>query len=424
MIRVDRIRDDLETLARIGASGAGIDRPSYSSIYREAVDWLSSRMRDAGMSVREDAAGNLIGRLGGARGSAVVVGSHVDSVPNGGIYDGTVGVLAGIEVARSLISSRAPLRLAYEVIAFADEEGAYLGELGCRAMVGDLAFDELVSTPGRDRRSPAEAMAEYGLDARQIGQAARPSTDFEAYVELHIEQGPVLDCDQVDIGIVTDIVGLEVCEFEFSGEANHAGTTPIPLRRDALRAAASMITRAFARLDAEYSTDRHRLTYGAMRVEPGASNVVPARVVLSQEIRACEDADIGILHAMTREVAAESADIHAVDVASRIVSRDPSARMAPHIMDLIQLHAEQLGYSAIRMPSGAGHDAQVMARVTDAGMIFIPSLGGVSHSPGEHSSNPQIERGAEVLYRTVASLLTGEQRSPLHRPADEKIDER
>lgn len=406
MINVARIRTDLEALARFGSVGQGIDRPSFSPVYRQAVDWLADQLRSAGMTVREDTVGNLIGRMGPESGPAIVSGSHIDTVPNGGKYDGALGVLAALEVARSLKEHSQPLGKAFEVIAFVDEEGAYLGELGCRAMIGDLTFPELDESRGRDNKSPVDAMRDYGLHAKQVSNAARPHTDFAAYVELHIEQGPVLENAQIDIGVVSGIVGLQVSEITFAGEANHAGTTPLPLRKDALRAAAAMITESFARLERDFSTRDHRLTYGAVEVSPGASNVVPASAKLTQEIRADNESDIDALHAMTLEVASKTAAEYGVDFDMRTLARDASAAMSTDLMDLIEGHAGEAGFSLIRMASGAGHDAQIMANVTDTGMIFIPSVGGISHNPAEHSSDEQIERGATVLYRVIADLLT------------------
>jgi len=403
MISVARIRDDIEALAAFGANGDGVDRPAFSPAYRAAVDWLSGRMRAAGMSVREDAAGNVIGRLGPADGPAVVSGSHIDSVPNGGKYDGTLGVLAALEVARCLVDR--PMAKAFEVIAFADEEGAWLGELGCRAMIGDLTLEELAETHGRKSGSPIDAMLRYGLDPSGIGAAARPRSDFAAYVELHIEQGPVLEDAHLDIGVVTGIVGLQVSEITFLGQANHAGTTPVSMRKDAARAAAAMMTRCFARFEQEFSLEQHRLTFGALDVAPGASNVVPDRARLVQEIRATQESDIDALHAMTLETATEVAAENRVKFDMQTVSRDAAASMSSVLVDRIEHHARAAGLGTLRMASGAGHDAQVMASVTETGMIFIPSAGGISHNPAEHSSDEQIERGAAILLSVVEELL-------------------
>lgn len=406
MIRADRLRADLMALANFGAIDKGVDRPCYSPAYRAAADWLKERMRDAGLSVREDAAGNVIGHMGPVDGPAVVCGSHIDSVPAGGIYDGTLGVLAGVEVARCLGDHQAVLRNAYEVIAFADEEGAYLSELGARAMIGDMTVGELDACHGRSNKRVADAMNEYGLDASKIGMAARPHQDFSHYVELHIEQGPVLERSGSDIGVVTGIVGLHVSELTFTGTANHAGTTPIPLRRDAFRAAAEAMTEAYAQLESRFSSAKHRLTYGMAKVAPGVHNVVPASATLTQEIRAESEEDIDALYAMTREVASSVAGRHGVELTATLVSRDAPASMTPKVMDLIERCANEAGYKFERLPSGAGHDAQIMARVCDTAMIFIPSQAGISHNPDEYSTDEQIRRGTDVLLRTVNALVS------------------
>jgi hydantoinase/carbamoylase family amidase len=276
-----RILRDLKALSAIGGAAAGgVDRPAFSLAYSEAVAWLAELARRAGLRVRQDAAGNLIARLGPPDAPAVVCGSHIDSVPGGGIYDGTLGVLAGLECARALADRAAGLTKALEVVAFVDEEGAYLSLLGSRAMAGDLDPGELAAAHGRDGRSLAAAMRQAGLDPRRVLEAARPASDITAYVELHIEQGPVLESTSCDIGIVTDIVGLHAAELTFLGEANHAGTTPLSLRKDAFRAAAQAVTECFDLVESAFPADT-RLTYGEVALAPGASNVVPGEVRLT-----------------------------------------------------------------------------------------------------------------------------------------------
>lgn len=406
MIRADRIQSDLQQLARFGASEDGVDRPSFSPAYRHAIDWLATRMLGAGLDVREDAAGNLIGRMGPVDKPAVVSGSHIDSVPNGGIYDGALGVLSAIETARSLVQRNIVLKNAFEVIAFMDEEGAYLGELGCRAMAGDITGKELEGCTGRQGIPLIEAMDEYGLNPDQIAAAARPPSDFAAYVELHIEQGPVLEQQQADIGVVTGIPGIQVCNLEFLGEANHAGTTPLPLRKDAFRAAAETVAAVFRRFEAQFATDEDRVTFGDIRVQPGAQNVVPGTVSLTLEIRSANAGRMESLSHMAEHEAQSAGRAHGVAVKMDTVSFDEAATMSPRLIDLITDETIKAGFRFRHMPSGAGHDAQVMARLTEAGMIFIPSAGGISHNPAEFSSEAQIERGATVLCRTLETLLT------------------
>lgn len=405
MIRADRLLADLEALAAFGSTGAGVDRPCYSPAYRGAVDWLAERMRQVGMAVSEDSAGNVIGRLGPATGAAVACGSHIDSVPGGGRYDGTLGVLAGLEVARCLAESGSILPKAFEVIAFADEEGAFLSELGARAMIGDMPVVELRGATGRDGTERlTDAMRAYGLDPSRVSEAARPRDAISAYVELHIEQGPVLERGGVDIGIVQAIAGQLVSEFTFLGEANHAGTTPVPLRKDAFRAAAQTVTEGFMRLRDEFPADA-RLTYGAVEIEPGAANVVPSVTRLRQEIRAGDEHTIDRLYGVTQDLATAAAGECGVTVESAVLSRDAAACMSGRLQAVISAAADDIGCSWMALSSGAGHDAQVLARAFECGMIFIPSAGGLSHNPAEFSSPSQIATGAKVLNRTIRRLL-------------------
>ena len=405
-VRVNRLVADLDTLARFGQreDGGGIDRPAFSKAYRQAADWLMEMMRVAGMDTRMDAAGNVIGRLGPSEGPAVVCGSHIDSVPTAGKYDGTLGVLAGLEVARCLNEESVVLDKALEVVAFMDEEGAYLGEFGARAMIGDLDDDEVHGCYSRDGTRLLDAIDNFGLDGSRFDDAARPREDFDAYVELHIEQGPVLDNEGIDIGIVESIVGLQINELSFKGQANHAGTTPLPYRQDAFRAAAETMTTAFKTLERDFTPDL-RLTYGVADITPGAQNVVPSHVRMMQEIRAGREYAIDAAYGMTMQVAGSVCRKHGVKVESRLVSRDPAAKMSARISGLIETVCRSMELKARRMPSGAGHDAQILSQVCDAGMIFVPSVNGISHNPAEHTSAAQLGAGAAVLYETLRALL-------------------
>lgn len=410
-IRIDRLMGDIEKLSRFGADGSGgTNRPCFSPAYREAAEWVAGRMREVGMSVRTDAAGNLIGRLGPADGPAVICGSHIDGVPGGGRYDGALGVLAGLECARVLTETSIPEFRALEVVAFADEEGAYLSLLGSRAMVGNLPKREIVASVGRDGTGLPEVMEAYGLDPKRVGEAARSLDDIAAYLELHIEQGPVLESAEADVGVVTDIVGLHVSEWRIAGESYHAGAARVDQRADAFRAAAELVHQAYASLERDFGADRHRLNYGCIEVHPGAHNVVPNLVRLQQEIRASDDNAINALYDVTREIAEELALARNVDIESRLISRDAPAAMSERIQRRIERSSLEAGVESMRMPSGAGHDAQVMARFCEAGMIFVPSRHGISHHPEEHSSAEQIEIGATVLYSTLRALLEEDTR--------------
>ena len=395
---------DIEALARIGAlDKGGVDRPAFSSQYRAAIEWLTARMQNAGLRVHQDPAGNLIGRLG-SEGPAIVCGSHVDSVPSGGILDGALGVLAAIECVRAFRKSGVNLLRPLEVVAFADEEGAYLSLFGSRAMAGTLDMTEVKAAIGRDGRRLTDALAEYGLEPDRINQAIRPRGDVAGYLELHIEQGPVLEWAETPIGIVQSIVGIHEAEIRFTGLANHAGTTPMELRRDALRAASETMVEAYRAFEAECASDM-RLTFGAISNHPNAKNVIPGFVRLTQEIRGIDIDLMDNLFKRCRGIASEVAESRKVAVTCEILSCDPPTTMDASVQQRIAEACSALGYGYRKMPSGAGHDAQVFAPLCPTGMIFIPSEGGVSHNAVERTSPDLIAKGLDVFCLVLQGWL-------------------
>ncbi len=394
----------LETLAKIGVSAqGGIDRPAYSAAYRQAVDWLKAQMVSAGLRVREDAAGNVIGRLG-PDGPALVCGSHIDTVPQGGRYDGALGVLAALECARALKPQESRLACGFEVVAFVDEEGAYVSLLGSRAMTGSLSSAEIARAVGRDGRKLADSLAAYGLDPLKITSAARRSEDFAAYLELHIEQGPVLEQEALDIGIVGSIVGIRTHVLTLTGTARHAGTTPLAARRDPLRAAGEAIAWAYdAMSDRKFA--EARLTFGQIAVEPGAANVVPGVVRLTREIRGADAQIIDTVESLVDRLFRDSARRHGVTMEATLVDDDKPVTLGKTIAQTIADTCRADGRTFRHLMSGAGHDAQSFAPICDTGMIFVPSRDGISHHPDEYSSPDQIRIGLEILYRTCCRLL-------------------
>ena len=403
-IEPERLLADLEALSRFGRRPeGGLDRPAYSKAYREALDWLAGRFEAAGLCVRLDPAGNLIGRLGPEKGPAVVSGSHIDAVPSGGYYDGALGVLAALECARTL-ADRGGIERPLEVIAFADEEGAFLGLTGSRAMVGQVTTAEVMAAVGRDGQPFAEALLGFGLDSERLIEAARPAQDFAGYLELHIEQGPLLESRGLEIGVVESIVGIATSELIFTGAQAHAGTTPLALRRDALRAAAETIAESTALVERDFPPEM-RLTYGALTVAPGAANVVPAEARLTQEIRGPDLKGMEALFERSHAVAQSRAAANRVRLEVLRHATEPPATMAPALTGRIEAACRALGCGHLRMPSGAGHDAQILAQVTEAAMIFVPSRAGLSHNPAEDTDPRHIALGCKVLYLTLAGML-------------------
>jgi N-carbamoyl-L-amino-acid hydrolase len=406
--RIDlaRLRADIEALARIGPDPAGgLSRPAWSPAHEEARAWLVERFRAAGLATRVDPAGNVFGRLGDAE-PVVMTGSHIDTVPRGGPLDGALGVLAGLECLRAAAAAgRRPAR-ALEVAAFTDEEGRFYGFFGSRALTGslDLALAARLTDP--EGLSLPEAMRRAGFDLARAPEARRPPETIAAYVELHIEQGPWLEAEGTPIGVVEAIVGIRRRRLTFVGQPDHAGTTPMDRRRDAFFTAAEYATRSRETV-IRGGAGRAVTTIGVVQVSPGVPNIVPARTALLQEIR---DPDPAVLERLARRTLALARRVAArrglaVEV-EELMRAEPVA-MSPRVQAAVARAAAARGLAVKRMPSGAGHDAQILASVTDAGMLFVPSQGGRSHRPDEWTDWPAIERGADVLLGTLLALAEG-----------------
>ncbi len=404
-VNLDRLRADIEALARIGRDPAGgISRPAWSPAHEEARAWLVERLRAAGLAAHVDPAGNILGRLGEAGGHPVVmVGSHIDTVPQGGPLDGALGVLAGLECLRTLAAAGQRPARPVEVAAFTDEEGRFYSFFGSRALAGslDLALGARLADP--TGQPLAEAMRHAGFDLQRALDARRDPRTIAAYVELHIEQGPWLEAEGIPIGIVEGIVGIRRRRLTFVGQPDHAGTTPMDRRRDAFFTAAEYATKSREAV-VKGGAGRSVTTIGVVEVKPGVPNIVPARTALIQELR---DTDPAVLDRLAKRLLTLARGVAtrrglALEV-EELVRAEP-VRMSPRVQGAIEAAARSLGLPVKRMPSGAGHDAQILAAVTDAGMVFIPSQGGRSHRPDEWSDWPAIERGANVLLGTLQEL--------------------
>jgi N-carbamoyl-L-amino-acid hydrolase len=407
-LRIDlaRLRTDIEALAGIGRDPeGGISRPAWSPAHEEARAWLVERLRAAGLSPRVDAAGNVLGRLDAGPPDAPVVltGSHVDTVPRGGPLDGALGVLAALECLRAIAASGLPLARPLELAAFTDEEGRFYGFFGSRAMTGalDPALAARLADPAG--LSLREAMGRAGFDLDRAGEARRDPWSIAAYVELHIEQGPWLEAEGVPIGVVEGIVGIQRRRLTFVGQPDHAGTTPMDRRRDAFFTAAEYATKRQEAV-VKGGGGRSVTTIGVVDVRPGVPNIVPSRAALLQEIRDPEPAVLARLARRTLGLARRVATRRGLAVEIEELLRADPIRMSPRVQAAIEAAASGLGLAVRRMPSGAGHDAQILATVTDAGMLFVPSQGGRSHRPDEWSDWEAIERGANVLLGTLTRL--------------------
>jgi N-carbamoyl-L-amino-acid hydrolase len=415
-ISLARLRGHIEELSRFGRNpdGRGITRPCWSPSHEQARAWLLGKMKAAGLETWVDPAGNTFGRLAGAApGPWVLTGSHIDTVPQGGQLDGALGVLAGLECLQTLAEAGVRPARPLVVAAWSDEEGRYSGLFGSRAFTGRLPKDYLA---GRavDGDSLVDAMARAGFDARQAPRARCDPRELGAYVELHIEQGPHLDAAGIPIGVVEGIVGIRRYRLVFTGQADHAGTTPMAWRRDALLAAADYALRAREHV-VRRGSGRSVTNFGRVDVSPGVSNIVPAEARLLQEIRELDARVLARLDRECRALAARVARARKIRLRLERVTVSEAVRCAPAVMRAVEASAAALRLPCRRMPSGAGHDAQNLAHVTPAGMLFIPSRGGRSHRPDEQSDPRAIERGANVLLGTLLRLAEAPP-GPRRRP--------
>lgn len=395
----ERLERRICELARHGANPqGGVSRLAFSDADIAGREYIKRVMTDAGLEVRVDSAGNIIGRRAGTEPALPVIlfGSHIDSVPQGGNYDGDVGVIGAIEVIELFEEHDLTTRHPLEVVVFTDEEG---GTIGSQAMAGSLSEGALgaISHSGLPVR---EGIRAVGGNPDRLELARRKPGEVAAFIELHIEQGAFLDRAGDHIGVVEGIVGIRWWEVTVEGFANHAGTTPMDQRRDALLSAAelALVVNRIARSTA----GRHVATVGQIRAEPGAPNVIPGKVVMSLEIRDLDAAKIENLYKAIAAEAARIARAHGTPVAFR--EYDAALEPAPtdaRIRQLIAEAATALGLKQRSMPSGAGHDAQEMTRIAPTGMIFVPSKDGISHSPKEYTSPADMANGVNVLLRTI-----------------------
>jgi len=398
----DRLEKRIFDLAEFGLQTNGeTERVAFSDADIQARNWVIKTLEDFGMEVKVDAAGNIIGTRKGSEASlkSIAFGSHIDRVPNGGNYDGCVGSMAALEVIETLnehnISTKHPL----EVIIFPNEEG---GVMGSRAMAGNLGKSALgvVNSTGY---SMGEGITRIGGDTTRLNEAKRDTGSLAAFLELHIEQGGKLEKEGLDIGVVEGIVGLNWWDVVFTGFANHAGTTPMNARQDALLAAAKYIV---AVNEITNSFEGAQVgTVGRIKAEPGAPNVIPGKVTASLEIR---DLSLEVIQKVYRAIKKKTEEIaEASNVTVEFLPLDTTAEPAltdTKIQKEIASSAKSLGLTYQYMPSGAGHDAQDISRFAPVGMIFVPSKGGISHSPKEFTSAKDMANGANVLLHTILAL--------------------
>lgn len=411
-VNPDRLRSDFETLSAFGAlDGGGISRTTFSDAHLGARAWFLERARAAGLETRVDPAANhsaiLPTRVPDA--PTLLLGSHLDSVRRAGRYDGALGVICALEVLRAVRDADLTLPVALEAIDFTDEEGTLVGTLGSWALAGRLTADVLEAPRGNRELLVAE-LGRMGMTEHDLLSARRDPATLVGFLELHIEQGPVLEQADIDIGIVTGIVGSSSFRVVFEGEARHAGTTPMSGRRDAAVGAAAfvlgvrdVVTRDFPHCVA---------TVGDIEIEPGSFNVVPGTARLRMECRSLDATELTALERALSERARAEAAAFRLDVTVERVGRWEPTPTDPRLRAALSGAAAALGLSTMELSSGAGHDAQALAPLTPTAMVFVPSVGGISHEPRERTSWDDCVNGANVLLGATVQLAMAAAASP------------
>lgn len=404
-IDIERLRQEMVSLGEIGREPGvpGINRPGFSDADMQARRFMSERMRAAGLSVSMDAVGNLSGVWETGTGPRVMAGSHLDTVPMGGLFDGALGVCAALECVRTLRDRGARPAHPIEVIGTAEEEGRFGGMLGSQALSGNVSPDWLEAAVDEKGQRLCDAMRAQGFAPERYATARRDAATVKAFLELHIEQGPVLEHAGMPVGVVDVISGCFNWTVRLEGETNHAGTTPMELRRDAFAGLAGFAAEIPAIITA-CGGEQTRVTIGAVEVKPNYPHSIPGEAVFSLVGRDTKLPTMQRLADECRRRIDRMAEAHQLKISIAEQSWLEPQACDEEIVALLSQQAEGLGLSYKVMPSGGGHDTQFMAQLTKAGLIFVPSIGGISHAPEENTAWGDIEAGANLLVNAMAEL--------------------
>ena len=404
-INGERLLQKLRALGDIGSTGdGGCSRLALTEDDMHGRDLVLSWMRDLDLDLSIDAIGNVVGTWNTGSGAAVMTGSHIDTVRTGGLYDGNYGVLAGLEVIETCkelgISPSRPLSVAF----FTNEEGARFAPdmLGSLVYVGGLPLEEALDTPSIDGKRLGDELQRIGY----AGASPCPGPSPHAFIELHIEQGPVLEAEGFTFGAVTGVQGISWQELTITGQSNHAGTTPMHLRRDPAFVAAMLAV--YLREIAERFGGDQVCTVGKIDVHPNLINVIPARVTLTLDVRNTDEDTLQDAEQLIDTFCFQIEQDEGVSISKRTLARFEPVTFDERVVEIVERRATEIDDRVKRMPSGAGHDAQMLARVCPTAMIFVPSRGGISHNPAEHTDDDQLVSGANVLLRSMLDVASAD----------------
>jgi len=405
-INLERVKQDIYNLSRFGynAEDQGIYRQGFSDEDMKARYWFMDQLKGYGLDVDMDGAGNVIGRYGDPKHKSLLIGSHLDSVPAGGIFDGVLGVIAGLECIRVIQENNISLKHAIEVIGTSEEEGRFGGMLGAQALTGNLKLDWLERAQDHSGEMLRDAMAKCQLPYHLAMEAARDPDDLVGFLELHIEQGPVLEKTNNTIGVVEGISGVFKWLVKFKGKADHAGTAPMDLRSDAFMGVADF-AHEISRIIDEEGTEKTRLTIGSVELKPGFAHTVPGEADFTLVGRDMSQEVMESVADACQKVGSAIARRHKLKFEFEQMSWLKPRPCTGEMTELLERHSKALGYKTLLMPSGAGHDAQFFTDITPTGLLFIPSVGGVSHAPDEWSHWHDVEKGCNVLLNAVLELI-------------------
>lgn len=406
---IKRIANDIDNITKITATPhMGCTRLSYSEEDKRVREYLLSEMKYLGLSIRVDGVGNIRAKYETKENSnkpSIMVGSHIDTVPNGGKFDGLTGVVSALEVIRVLNINKVKLKYPIELIVFAEEEGSNFGitMLGSKVLTGVYGLQDLKEIRKDENISAYQLMKDFGLDVNKIEEQVLLSKDVRAMIELHVEQGGILEQEGFSVGIVEAIVGMKVYKVTINGVSNHAGTTPMNLRKDPMLAAAEIILHL--KDVAQHKARKNTVaTVGKINSEPNASNVIANKVEIFVDVRDVESIGIDIVSEELNTKVVELKNKYDVEIQIELIGESKIVNLSSEVIDMIEKTASHMNLKYRKMNSGAVHDAAMLTELTNVGMIFVPSKGGTSHSPDEMTSMDDIKRGSDLLLGTVIKL--------------------